>query len=190
MSNSPGFRGGAIGSAIPKSLSSSPNPGLPRQRTCQVARVSCFLPSNSIESSFSKKVANPLGAIFGSLMTNPVAARTRGRFPSWTASCCPSVLLFRKPCSRKNPHPTIAYVAIKFGQRRTTKAQIATLIAITRRTSEEGRRNSEKIIPTPAITARPTNGWRGAPNKFIVPLFVHFAGTTQALLVRSRAALS
>jgi hypothetical protein len=78
------------------------------------------------------------------------------------------VLLLCKLCSRKKPAPTIAYVAIKLGQRRTTKAQIATLIAITRRTGEERGKKSAKIIPTAATIAKPTNGWRGPLNNFIV----------------------
>ena len=52
-------------SAFPKSLNSSPNSGVPRQRTCQTACVDCFLPSSSIDSGFSRNLANPLGAIFG-----------------------------------------------------------------------------------------------------------------------------
>ena len=62
-------------SAFPKSLNSSPNSGAPRQRTCQTARVDCFLPSNSIDSSLTRNVANPFGAILGSLITKPFAVR-------------------------------------------------------------------------------------------------------------------
>src|SRR5207245_2386081 len=56
MSNSPGFRGGAIGSAVPASFSSSPNSDIPRQRTCHTAHVGSFLASSSIDSRFSKNV--------------------------------------------------------------------------------------------------------------------------------------
>jgi hypothetical protein len=45
---------------------------------------------------------------------------------------------------------------------------MATLIAIARRTDEERGKNSAKIIPTAATTAKPTNGWRGPLNNFIV----------------------
>src|SRR5437763_16058026 len=55
MSNSPGLRGGAIGSAAPKSFSSSPNSGVPFQRTCQTACVDSFLPSSSIDFSLSRQ---------------------------------------------------------------------------------------------------------------------------------------
>src|SRR6266576_795873 len=61
MSNSPGFRGGAIGSAVPKSFSSSPNSGAPFQRTCQTACVDSFLPSRSIDFGLCRIVANELG---------------------------------------------------------------------------------------------------------------------------------
>src|SRR5437773_9763759 len=168
MSNSPGFRGGAVTSAIPKSLSSSPYSGVPRQRTSQLACVRCFLPSSSIHSSFSKKVANPFGAIFGSLITNHVALRTRGELPISAASRSPSALLLRKLCSRKKAAPTIAYVALKLGQRRTSKAQITTSTEIARRVDGERGKQSAKITPIAATTARPTNGWRGPLNNFIV----------------------
>ena len=94
-------------SAFPKSFNSSPNSGLPRQRTCQTARVDCCLPSSSTDSSLSRNVANLFGAILGSLITKPVAVTTRGRLPSSAATHCPSVLLVRKPCNRKKPAPTI-----------------------------------------------------------------------------------
>src|SRR4030095_10207939 len=104
MSNSPGFRAGAIGSAVPKSFSSSPNSDAPFQRTCQTAYVDSFLPSNSIDLSLSRKVANPLDAIFGSVITHPTAVTTRGRSPSFSASCWPAVFVVANLCSRKNPN--------------------------------------------------------------------------------------
>ena len=145
-------------SAFPKSLNSSPNSGLLRQRTCQTARVGFLPPSSSIDSSFSRNVANPLGAIFGSLITNPFAVRTRGRLLSSAASRCPSVLLVRKPCSRKKPAPTTAYVAANLGQRRIATAQSMMIIAVATSAVEESGSKSARIIPTPAISANPTNG--------------------------------
>src|SRR5215831_20499397 len=79
MSNSPGLRGGEIGSAIPNNFSSSPNSGLPRQRTTQIAVVDLFSPPNSFDSTFNKKVVKPFGAIFGSDTTRPTVFTTRGR---------------------------------------------------------------------------------------------------------------
>jgi hypothetical protein len=78
MSNSPGLRGGEIGSAIPESFNSSPNSGLPRQRTNKLADVDLVSPSNSIDSSLNRKVAKPFVAIFGSEVTKPIAVTTRG----------------------------------------------------------------------------------------------------------------
>jgi hypothetical protein len=154
-------------SAFPNSLNSSPNSGLPRQRTCQIARVGFLLPSNSIDSSFSRNVAKPLGAIFGSLMTKPVAVTTRGELPSAAASRCPAVLLVRKSWSRKNPAPTMAYVSRSFGQQAMMKVQNARAIAVAVRAAGGGGKISAVIIPTAAINARPTNGWRGALRNFM-----------------------
>jgi len=97
------------------------------------------------------------------------------------------VLLLCKSCSRKKPAPTIAYVALKVGQRRTRKAQITASIEIARRVEGERGKQSAKITPIAATAAKPTNGWRGPLNNFIIPLFVHFAGPTQALLELSCA---
>src|SRR5437879_11130400 len=116
MSNSPGLRGGAIGSAIPESFSSSPNSGLPRQRTSNVALVDAVFPSNSIDSSLNRKVANPFGATFGSDVTNPTAFTTRGRSLRSVASCRPVVSPVRKLWSTKKPAPMKRYVDPKVGQ--------------------------------------------------------------------------
>src|SRR5439155_4009508 len=70
--------------------------------------------------------------------------------------------------SRKKPAPTIAYVALKLGQRRTSKAQITTSTEIARRVDGERGKQSAKVTPIAATTARPTNGWRGPLNNFIV----------------------
>src|SRR6266581_3514652 len=114
MSNSPGLRGGAIGSAVPKSFSSSPNSGAPFQRTCQTACVDSFLPSSSIDFSLSRNVANPLGAIFGSVIAHPTAVMTRGRSPSLSETCWPAVFVVANLCSRKKPAATMRYVAGDF----------------------------------------------------------------------------
>ena len=97
------------------------------------------------------------------------------------------MLLLRKLWSRKKPAPTIAYVAIKLGQRKTRKAQIAMTIEIARRVEGERGKKSAKITPVVASNAKPTNGWRGTLDNFIVPLFVEFAVTTQALRTIPRA---
>src|SRR5204862_276273 len=122
MSNSPGFRPGNISSAVPNSLSSSPNSGTLFQRTCHTALVNCVLLSSSIDLSLSRKVAKPLVAVFGSLITDPTAVTTRGRLPSSAASCRPSVFSVRKLCRRKNASATKPYVASSLGQQMTDRA--------------------------------------------------------------------
>jgi len=97
------------------------------------------------------------------------------------------VLLLRKLWSRKKPAGTIAYVAIKLGQRKTRKAQIAMTIEIARRIEGARGKKSAKITPIAVAIVNPTNGWRGALDNFIVPLFVDFAVTTQALRTIPRA---
>src|SRR5207244_6730966 len=129
MSNSPGLRGGAIGSAIPESFSSSPNSGLPRQRTSNVALVDAVFPSNSIDSSLNRKVANPFGATFGSDVTNPTAFTTRGRSLRSVASCKLDVSPIRKLWSKKKPQPTRKYVDGKFGRQKSAIASNANVIA-------------------------------------------------------------
>src|SRR5256885_13093214 len=65
--------------ALPIYFNSSPNSGLPRHRTRQAALVCRFMPSSSIDLSFSKNVAKPLVAIFGSLMTTRSEERRVGK---------------------------------------------------------------------------------------------------------------
>jgi hypothetical protein len=158
MSNSPGFRGGEIGSAVPNSFSSSPNSGAAFQRTCQTARVDWFLPSSSIDFSLSRNVANPLGAIFGSVITYPTAVTTRGRSPSLSASCWPAVFVVANLCSRKKPAATMKYVAANFGQHSATRMQIARTTAAKINTVDRTGTTSATVIPVAAINARPTNG--------------------------------
>ena len=141
MSNSPGFRGGAIGSAVPKSFSSSPNSGAPFQRTCQTASVDSVLPSNSIDFSFNRNVANPFAAIFGSVITHPTAVTTRGRSPSLRASCWPAVFVVANLCSKKKPVATMRYVAGNFGQQSAIRMQIPRTIA----RNERGRRQRNNL---------------------------------------------
>jgi hypothetical protein len=63
-------------------------------------------------------------------------------------------------------------------------AQITMAIAVTSRAEGKSGKKSANVIPNPAMTARPTNGWRGALSNLIVPLFVHFAGIMQVLFQR------
>src|SRR4029453_8742708 len=158
MSNSPGLRGGAIGSAVPKSCSSSPNCGAPFQRTCQTACVDSFLPSNSIDLSLSRNVANPLGAIFGSLITQPTAVPPGGPSPSCVASCCPALVVVANLCSKKKPAATIRYVKANLGHQTATRMQIPRTTAPEMSAVGPTGTNSAPIIPTAAISARPTNG--------------------------------
>ena len=171
MSNSPGLRGGAIGSAAPKSFSSSPNSGAPFQRTCQTACVDSFLPSSSIDFSLSRNVANPLGAIFGSVITHPTAVMTRGRSPSLSESCWPAVFVVANLCSRKKPAATMRYVAGDFGQQSATRMQLPRTIAAKINTVDRSGTISATVIPVAAINASPTNGWRGALSGFIYSQF-------------------
>src|SRR5207249_8583483 len=106
-----------------------PISGVPFQRTCQTAWVDWFLPSNSIELSLSRKVANSLGAIFGSVITNPTAVTVRARSPRLFASCCPSVLVVANLCSRKKPAATTRYVPVNLGQHARIRMHAATIIA-------------------------------------------------------------
>jgi hypothetical protein len=68
------------------------------------------------------------------------------------------VLLVRKPWSRKKPAPTITYVAANLGQRRIATAQSMMIIPVATSAEEESGKNSARIIPNPAIAAKPTNG--------------------------------
>ena len=61
-------------------------------------------------------------------------------------------------------------------------AQIALIIAITKSVNEETGKRSAKVIPNPAITARPTNGWRGVDDDFIAPLFAYSVFARQAAI--------
>src|SRR5215831_5387727 len=179
MSNSPGFRGGLIGSAVPKSFSSSPNSGAPFQRTCQTAREDSFLPSNSIDLSLSRKVANPLGAIFGSVVTHPTAVTTRDRSPSFSTSCWPAVFVIASLCSRKKPDATMRYVAANLGEQSKNTMQIPTIIAAEISAVDVSGKISATIIPAAAIGASPTNGWRGTLSNFIHRFFADRAVAKQ-----------
>ena len=158
MSNSPGFRGAATGSAVPNSFSSSPNSGTPFQRTCQMARAGCFVPSNSIDVSLSRNVANPLAATLGSLITHPTAVTVRGRSPSRFPSCCPSVLVVANLCSRKKPAATTRYVPVNLGQHARRRMPAARTNAAGTNAVNRTGKISATTIPVMAISARPTNG--------------------------------
>src|SRR5438067_3378569 len=182
MSNSPGFRGGNISSAVPNSFSSSPNSGTLFQRTCHSALVNCVLPSSSIDLSLSRKVAKPLVAVFGSLITDPTAVTTRGRLPSSAASCRPSVFSVRKLCRRKNASATKAYVASSLGQQMTAILQTLKTAAAAASAMDGSGKISAARIPATAMSAKPRNGWRGAVTSFIIALFVDTGFPRQAVI--------
>src|SRR5437763_12351379 len=161
MSNSPGLRGGEIGSAIPKSFSLSPNCGLPRQRTNSVAFVRSVFPSNWIDANLSRNVAKPFDAIFGSEATTPTALTTRDRSLRSVASRKPDVSPVRKLWRRKNPMPTRKYVDPRFGQEKNASATKANVIALNHHLDAAIGKKSATTIPIAAIKARPTNGCRG-----------------------------
>src|SRR5205814_5624846 len=161
ISNSPGFRGGAIGSAMPNKFSSSPGSGLPRQRTNNVALVGRVFPSNSIDSSLNRNVANPFGAVFGSEVTNPTAFTTRGRSLRSVASRKPDVSPIRKLWSKKKPAPTSRYVEPTFDQKNSGSAPSANTTAVSNQRDAAIGKKSATTIPSAAINARPTNACRG-----------------------------
>ena len=108
MSSSPGFRGGAICSAVPNNVTASPYSTLPCQRTERVARVSCRTPSNSTDSSWQRKEARPLGATFGSVTTIPRTLIARGASPRSCANFKPAESSSRKLCNRNKAEKTTA----------------------------------------------------------------------------------
>jgi len=116
--------------------------------------------------SFSKNVANPFEAIFGSLTTSPFASTARGRSPNCPASRRPAVSSIRKLCSRKKPHATSAYVDLKSGQRNAAKPAITKIVPIGSHADGEMGEKSARIIPSIAARARPRNGWRAVIGKF------------------------
>src|SRR4029077_9321683 len=83
-------------------------------------------------------------------------------------------------CSRKKPTPTTAYVASNLGQHAKLRMQSASIIAVGIRAADGSGRISAMVIPIAAISARPTNGWRGALSDFIHRLFAHRALGRQA----------
>src|SRR5689334_24791819 len=58
----------------------------------------------------------------------------------------------------------------------------ARMIVATTKATSERRNGSAMIIPSAAMTAKPTNGWRGPFRNFIVLLFLYFTFVTQALI--------
>jgi hypothetical protein len=60
--------------------------------------------------------------------------------------------------SRKKPAATMRYVAVNFGQQSPMRMQIPTTIAAEIRAVDPRGTTSATIIPTAAISARPTNG--------------------------------
>ena len=54
------------------------------------------------------------------------------------------------------------------------------IIEVATSAEEESGKKSARMIPRPAITANPTNGWRGALSSFINWLFAYPALARQA----------
>src|SRR5216117_32639 len=74
----------------------------------------------------------------------------------------------------------MAYVATSLGQHMPVRMQSARIIAVAVRAIDGSGRISAAIIPSAAITARPTNGWRGALSNFIDGLLAYLPRTKQA----------
>lgn len=78
----------------------------------------------------------------------------------------------------------MTYVATNRGQQIPTRMQSARIIAVAVMAIDGGGKISAVIIPIAAITARPTNGWRGALSNFINGLFAYPTSSRQAAIVR------
>src|SRR5437867_2749822 len=74
----------------------------------------------------------------------------------------------------------MAYVATSLSQHVPVRMQSARIIAVAVRAIDGSGRISAAIIPSAAITARPTNGWRGALSNFIDGLLAYLPRTKQA----------
>src|SRR5881396_3789360 len=74
----------------------------------------------------------------------------------------------------------MAYVATSLGQHMPVRMQSARIIAVAVRAIDGSGRISAAIIPSAAITARPTNGWCGALSNFIDGLLAYLPRTKQA----------
>src|SRR6058998_2005334 len=74
----------------------------------------------------------------------------------------------------------MAYVATSLGQHMPVRMQSARIIAVAVRAIDGSGRISAAIIPSAAITARPTNGRRGALSNFIDGLLAYLPRTKQA----------
>src|SRR6184192_3173027 len=74
----------------------------------------------------------------------------------------------------------MAYVATSLGQHMPVRMQSARIIAVAVTEIDGSGRISAAIIPSAAITARPTNGWRGALSNFIDGLLAYLPRTKQA----------
>ena len=61
----------------------------------------------------------------------------------------------------------MTYVASSIGQQATMRMQSARIIAVAVTAADESGKISAAIIPIAAMSARPTNGWRGALSNFI-----------------------
>src|SRR5436309_14214557 len=78
----------------------------------------------------------------------------------------------------------MAYVATSLGRQLPIRMQTAKIIAIAVTAIDGSGKISAVIIPIAAITARPTNGWRGALSNFINGLFAYPTSSRQAAIVR------
>src|SRR5256884_2735631 len=74
----------------------------------------------------------------------------------------------------------MAYVATSLGQHMPVRMQSARIMAVAVREIDGSGRIPAAIIPSAAITARPTNGWRGALSNFIDGLLAYLPRTKQA----------
>src|SRR5207247_9731193 len=75
--------------------------------------------------------------------------------------------MYYKFYNSKKPAPTMACVGSSLGQRATVRMQSARIIAVGVTATDGSGKISAAIIPIAAISAKPTNGWRGALSNFI-----------------------
>ena len=76
----------------------------------------------------------------------------------------------------------MAYVTSSLGQHAKVRMQSARIIAVAVKATDGSGMISAAIIPIAAMSARPTNGWRGALSNFIHRLFAHQALGRQAAI--------
>jgi hypothetical protein len=74
----------------------------------------------------------------------------------------------------------MAYVATNLGQQAPMRMQSMRISAAAVTAMDGSGRISAVIIPIAAMTAKPTNGWRGALSNFIYRLLAYLRRTKQA----------